>query len=455
MLTRYPFWGCVVVGLTYASIFALLLVDRCAYGGIVRERAVGGIVVDAKGVLRQPPTSNQVGLRREIVEGLHLAPDELAQPAELRKISLKRLQAAIHESLEDGADALPQEILFLAGIQRIQYILVYPEQNDIVLAGPGEGWTVGENAEVVGKSTGRPVLKIEDLLVAMRTVRAARHEGITVSINPRPEGLKRLQAYMRTQKQFDRQVLPVIERVLGPQDISITGVPPSSHFARILVSADHRMKRIAMGLDESPVKQLTSYLALVRSARAARNISPRWWLACDYEPLARGESGLAWEIRGPGVKCLTENAVLDSDGTVVQAGQQKNLAAERWAQMMTDQYQRLAEKDVVFSQLQNIMDMCVFAALMQHEGLAEKAGCDISLLAGFESSLKTDHWNAPKTISTQASVVKRGRRYVITASGGVDIDSWAVATTSEPDVKVEDVRSTAGAPADASHWWWN
>ena len=28
----------------------------------------------------------------------------------------------------------------LAGLQRLQYVFFYPQQNDIVIAGPAEGW---------------------------------------------------------------------------------------------------------------------------------------------------------------------------------------------------------------------------------------------------------------------------------------------------------------------------
>ena len=37
---------------------------------------------------------------------------------------------------------------------------------------------------------------------------------------------------------------------------------------------------------------------------------PRWWLACDYEPLARSEDGLAWELRGNGVQAKTEDSLV-------------------------------------------------------------------------------------------------------------------------------------------------
>ena len=51
-----------------------------------------------------------------------------------------------------------------------------------------------------------------------------------------------------------------IERRLGPQRITVNGVPQSSRFAHVLVAADYQMKRLGMHFDPSPVKGLKSYL---------------------------------------------------------------------------------------------------------------------------------------------------------------------------------------------------
>ena len=55
-----------------------------------------------------------------------------------------------------------------------------------------------------------------------------------------------------------------IEQLLGPQTITITGVPATSHFARVLVAADYRMKRLGMKLDPPPIPGLPSYVDMIR-----------------------------------------------------------------------------------------------------------------------------------------------------------------------------------------------
>ena len=69
-----------------------------------------------------------------------------------------------------------------------------PDDPGDILAGPAEGWKVGPNGAVVGVETGQPILLLDDLLVALRSIENTRSSGITCSIDPTAEGLARLQA---------------------------------------------------------------------------------------------------------------------------------------------------------------------------------------------------------------------------------------------------------------------
>ena len=440
----------------YIVTCVILVVSPCisTAGILTRDRAVGGIVVDVEGVLEKHKIVHPVIKRRQVIEKLQEIPEELNHAVELRKVSLKRLQSAIEDAIRDNSGVLPHDTYFLGGLQRIRYILIYPERNDIVLAGDGDGWSVDEQSNIVGSTTGLPVMRLDDLLVAFRAVFQGREESISCSIDPEKEGLVHLQEFLSKQRQFHPRVIPAIERALGPQRITLTGISPSTHFARVMVAADHRMKRIAMDLDPSPVKELTSFLDLVKSARSLKDMMPRWWLACDYEPLSRSEDGLAWEIRGRGVKCLTQQAVLSPDG-VIEDTKQNHHAAEKWAEMMTVQYDRLCEKEIVFAQLRNLMDLCIVAALIEREGLADRAHCDLSLLTDTNSPLLVETWNSPQTVTSQVSVVKRNRDYIITASGGVEIDPWSVVRNSKINAAVHAVRDKARNDSGTSTWWWH
>jgi len=426
-----------------ATLFAIVSAPAAQAGHqFFRNNSVGGVKIDAEGVLAPAEPKAALMLRREMIESMDEVPDGLAAEVEIRKVSLKGLEAAIDDAITNNLGVLPDEVKYLAGLQRVQYVLVYPEKNDIVLAGPGEGWKVDEVGNVVGVTTGRPVIHIDDLIVALRSVDEARTEGISCSIDPTEEGLARLKALFRKLKRFDRSVPGIVEETLGPQKISLTGVPDSSHFARVMVAADYRMKRYAMKLEPAPVRELVSFVDMTRGGT---NMMPRWWLSCNYDAIARSKDGLAWQLRGQGVKAETE----DPDG-------RKDPVAQRWAGLMTANYNELSVKDPVFGQLRNLMDLCVVAALIKKERLLEKADCRLPLLMNEDSMLMIDSWNPPKQVATQASATKKGRNWVITASGGVLVDSWGVITEkTEIDDSTDQVREKAARPFHATQWWWN
>ena len=444
----------IAASLAFAGIFCVSGITVYA-GNVFGTRAVGGVAVDANGVVKQITVSERNEFLKRLRQDVERAAGELNLPVELRKVSLRGLEAALQDSVNNQQGRLPEAVKLLAGLQRIQFVLIYPEQNDIVLAGPGEGWKVDDQGNIVGLTTGQPVLQLEDLLIAFRSVDAARREGISVSIDPTAEGRRNFEQFMKRQSTFNPRVLNGIEQAMGPQQVSYTGIPANTHFARVLAAADYRMKRLAMDLDESPIPELPSFLDLLNQGRRTpNNAMPRWWLACNYEPLARSEDKLVWELRGPGVKALTEDEFIQADGTVRGTGQQ-DPTAKRWAENMTAKYQELAKTEPIFAELRNLMDMCIIAALIQREDLGGLAGgVSLPLLTGKESGVAVENWNPLKTLPTQCSVLKIGRNYVVTASGGVQIDSWEVAAKNEVTPAVGKVHDKAAKPA-GSAWWWN
>lgn len=424
-------------------------------GGIFRNGAVGGVSIDADGVLRQPTAEDRQALRQAVEKQLAAVPNDLDTGLALRSISLRQLEKAVQEAARSNQE-LPAEVRYLAGLQRVQYILVYPEHNDIVLVGPAEGWQLNEQGQVVGKTTGLPVLQLDDLAVALQ-IHYGEPTMISCSIDPTPEGMQSYRRYEKELKksfnQMNSEVLDGMEQALGPQQVTVSGVPETSHFARVLVAADFRMKRIAMRLEESPLSELPSFLEMLSSTRVRlNNMMPRWWLACDYEPLAKSADGLAWELRGQGVRVMTEDSLVTENGTFEAQTGRENPVAAKWANQMTKSYDKLSKVDSVFGQLRNLMDMSVVAAIMRKEQLLEKASLELPTLTGSNHDLKLSSWNPPKSVATECSFIKRGRDYLITASGGVQIDSWKAADNSQVTETVAAVR--AERPHHADRWWW-
>ena len=389
---------------------------------------------------------------RDALRKQHLAPAaELNRAVQMRMVSLKRLEEAVRAAKQTTDEMVPDDVRFLAGLTRIQFVFVYPEEQDIVLAGPGEGWKVNEEGNIVGITTGRPILLLEDLLVAFRSVEQARQGGISCSIDPTAEGRQRLEALTSRGK---APPLAAMSKALGPQQVTVTGVPADSHFARVLVSSDFHMKRIGMNLEQSSIKGLPSYIEMLKHDNSTQEVAtPRWWMACDYEPLGRSEDGLAFELRGRGVKCMAEDEVVDAQGRVSGTGSASSLV-QKWADLMTQHYAELSTKEVSFGELRNLMDLCVVAALVTKEQLLEKANCDISTITSPGSPLSHVSLHSPKSIETLCSQVKRGNS-VIVISGGVQIGSWAVADKVETRPAVAQVREKAKPTGSAGQAWWN
>jgi hypothetical protein len=211
------------------------------------SRAVGGISINSDGLIANATTDTLGKLRAERERLLMKVPTDLRGAAALRKVSLRGLEEAIEESIRANKP-LSDEIVLLAGLQDIRYVFVYPEQKDIVLVGFGEGWQLDRNGNFVGVTTGKPVLLLDDLLVALRTAATTAQGGISCSIDPTPEGLQRLREHVaRLSSVGSRSSTAAgIEKALGRQTVTFTGVPATSHFASVLVAADYRMKRMAM-----------------------------------------------------------------------------------------------------------------------------------------------------------------------------------------------------------------
>jgi len=434
-------------------VLALVVTPFCSSDAQVfdRQRSVGGISVNVDGLLAGALLDDMNELSRIRAKAMSRIPAELNGVIPLRKVSLRRLEAAIAKCGEE----VPDEIKYLAGLQQIRYVFVYPEQQDIVLVGPAEGWKVEKHGNVVGITTGRPVMLLDDLLVALRTARGAAQGGISCSIDPTPEGLTRLRGHVAKLQTIGNPRLTAtgIENALGMQQVSFTGVPANSHFARVLVAADYRMKRLAMDFEPSPIRGFPGFLTMMKAgSRGMSNMLPRWWLEPDYEPLMCSADGLAWELRGASVKALTEEDFLTATGNVQHSGR-ANPVAQRWAESMTEKYDELAIAEPIFGQLRNCMELAIVGALIVKEQLAGKAGYSMPILLD-PAEVKADEFTAPRQIATQVSLMKKGRNWVISASGGVLLNTWAIADKTRQSDAPAAARQKAVA-ADQSNWWWN
>lgn len=429
------------------AVLTAVTASHAQVGGFFNNRSVGGVTIDPDGVVSSPTVDDHGKLDELRRSAPIAAAGDLQKLVDLRAVSLKKIEAALAEADRKNEPA-PDEVAFLAGLLRVQYVLVYPERNDIVLAGPAEGWKVDRLGNVVGETTNRPVLMLDDLMVALRAAAASQLEPISCSIDPTPEGVRRLRSVSSRLRTIGNpeQTMAKIEDALGPQVISVTGIPADSHFARTLVAADFRMKRLAMNFEPAPVDGMPSFLHMMKqSRRGATSMMPRWWLAANYQPLAKSADGLAWQIRGQGVQCLTESDHFDAAGRRQETGQADPIAA-RWAENMTDRFSDLADHDSAFGQLRNAMDLAVVSALLVRQKLWDQSNLDAPHLL---EQAELASYPIPRSTASKASFVRKGRDWLVSASGGVQILPWEIADQGGEVAEIGPIRSRFDRLADA------
>jgi Protein of unknown function (DUF1598) len=422
-------------------------------GGVIQQ--IGGVWVNQARVLDAAPSIMVQDTREKLLQLAQEVDPQLKSKTSMRVISLRSIENALRECVENGTE-LPDEIKYLAGIQRIQNVIAVPERNDVLLCGPGEGWIVDEAGNIVGETTRRPVIHLEDLIVALRTAEAAnRDQGITVSIGPTPEGMKRYnevsREISRAQRGFGEDLKPVLEEAMGLQDITLTGLPKDSRMAQILVVADYHMKRIAMGHEPAAVEGLPSVLEIAESRGSIPATSPRFWLEPSYDSVTRSEDGLVWQIAGPGAKAMTENEILVTDGSTKKVKDHPVLT--KWAENMTERFAALADADPVFAELQNVMDLAVVAAIIEKQSLCENVKLEIPMIAEENNKVKLPERPVPASVASQCSFTQVRGKWMVTTAGGVQVDSWGVLEIVQVDNSLASLPSRALANVGDKAWW--
>jgi hypothetical protein len=175
-------------------------------------------------------------------------------------------------------------------------------------------------------------------------------------------------------------------------------------------------------------------------------------MATNYDALLKDADGLAWELRGQGVRTMTEDEMFGADGSRQRSGR-ASPAAQKWADTMTAKFDELSQKEPVFGHLRNVFDLAVIGAVIAKEDLSTKANCDLSLLLDPEQ-VSIHEFEAPREVPSLASVVNKRGGMMVSVSGGVEIASWQVAESVEETAELDAVHAQS-TPAMATTWWWN
>jgi len=429
----------------------------------------GGVLVDGAGLLRRIPRAAGDGALEAIWDSARRVGGnrDASRASRLRKVSLSRLER--HAARLWACGKRPDETMkTLAGLRKVDFVLVYPETRDIVLAGPAGDWKIDWEGRRISTETGRPVLSLDDLVVVLRNAMSSRERGrFGCSITPRQENLASLQAFLK--ESANRSLRPrqregwlnELRQRLGRQDIQITGIDPRSRAARIIVEADYHMKLIGMGLEQGTLGVAS---CLDRIQPAPSGATPpldvlRWWFTLNYEAILTSKSRDAFEIRGPGVKVLSENELLADSGRRVHTGKSKECTAE-FAHSFTRHFASLAAKYPIYAELQNLFDLALVSSLIRSEHLGERIGWQMEFLLD-DGMYQVDRGLAPTEVESVINHrVVDGTRILVGVSGGVQVDASQYvrsASLEEDDYGLLRAGRNAAAPSDVppEAWWWD
>ncbi len=433
-------------------------------GGGGGDGGTGGVEIDAQGVLSnriQLDRSGAISQQRLRAAQARVNKD-IQKVSKLRKISLVKLEKQV-AALKAAGKPIPAEMRYLAGMTRITHVFFYPEDNDIVIAGPAEGFFVNGQNRVVGMKSGLATLHLEDLITALRAFgpdgKATRL--ISVSIDPTQEGLAK---FKQTVKQVERnyqgphqtpQIAQAFINSLGHQTITINGVSPKTRFAQVLTEADYRMKLYGIGVEQPPVN-ITSFISKAKPVN--RSALRRWFFQPEYECVKVNEDNTAIQFDGSGVKLVGESESVSVNG-VRKAKGGTDRASQAFCNSFTKNYEALAKKATLFGELQNVIDMSIAAAFIQQADMYRRAGWGMDTF-GSEAQYPVEVHPAPKKVPAILNAVVKNGKLMTPIGGGVNIQPRVALNADRVQVdkegKIDEVKDgiTTDQLAD-DQWWWD
>lgn len=422
----------------------------------------GGIQIDADGVLTARSMTDVTGrlTMQRLEAARNIVDQDLQKPSKLRKVSLRRLEQQVKTLLESGQE-IPESMQYLAGMTRLSHVFYYPQTQDIVIAGPAEGYFRTAENRIVSMETGSATLQLQDLIVALRAFspNGEKTPLIAVSIDPTQEGLKRMAQAQRNlgavnlNQRFD--IANLFREALGHQTITITGVSPRTHFAQVLVEADYNMKLIGIGLEQPPVN-ITSFIeaATLRSG----NRLQRWFFQPNYQSVSLSEDKYAMQLSGSGVELVGEDETVSNQGQRKRTGS-ANKASRKFTTSFTKAYDKLAKVRPLYAELRNLIDMSIAAAYIQKMGLYEDSQWKMETFAD-ESIASVENSNAPTKVDPVVNVVVKGGAIMTPIGGGVNIQPRMALNSDVVKIdsagKINEIKDsiTFDDLAD-DQWWWD
>jgi len=442
--------------------------DKDGEGGTISEFNTG-VRVDPNGLLTHLTLREHTGRLQKLGHNARVAAlnDDMSRASSMRMVSITRLEKEIAKRLEEGKPVV-ETMKNLAGISRIQYVFVYPEENEIVIAGPAEGWKYSETGLAIGIESGLPIAQLDDLVTVLRTFQPGGTGKYGCLIVPRQEGLKKVKEYAEKSNArgplsvgATRNFVAQLQQQLGLQDVVVEGIPADSRVSRVIVEADYRMKLIGIGRLHAG-SGFPSYFDLLPKSQQQSGSSElnalRWWMTMKYDAVLHSQDRNAFQFAGASVLCLSEDELITATGERIHTGKSEG-ANRLFAENFTRNYAKLAKKDIVFADLQNVFDLSLVAALIRSEHLDGKVKWDLGVFAP-GGRYTPARFDTPQTVmSVSNHRVYNGKNIVVQVAGGVRGDVMSVVNNktmlkNQPRLGSIAAKGKAGNLPEG-RWWWD
>ena len=389
---------------------------------------------------------------------------DVRQASDLRMVSLTRLEKHLGQLVKEGRP-ISEDLRTIAGITEIKYLFVFPETQDIVIAGPAGNWIMTADGRALNNASQRPTLNLDDLVTLSKVFSNDGARSFMCTINPKPNQVVAVQQYVsQNQNSLSKQTVArftkEVEQRLGLQNVIVQGIPNDSRVASVIVEADYRMKEIGIGKRQGPQGMKSYFDLLSRSEQRGSGSMDalRWWMAVGYDHINMAPNGQVFEFAGNAVRCLSENELVKNDGTRQSTGK-SDRANQKFAELFTEHLPALAAQDPVFADLQNIFDLALVSALVHSQGLNQQAGWRADTFVT-EGAVPTQRVEVPRELMTAAAYkVYRSGSIVIQVAGGVRVDLSSLLNDKSSIKTVEGLtaQTSAATPIgqDSNRWWWD
>ena len=394
---------------------------------------ISGVFLDANGAvhLHDPNADEAQDARAKAIKAGVIS-KAVDKNENLCCISLPRLIPIIKE-LQLREKPIPDELRYLGGLTQIRYLFAYPDERELIIVGSCEPWDTTNPIEPIGKVTGHPIMQLDDLVAAMRTARNMRRGGenggnFGCSINPEKGVADRVAKWAKAFANKPRpEKMPALAKAVGPQQIAFFNMHDNTRSAFVCVAADCKLKRFALGAEQSPVPGLG--VAVEGSARVPDS---HVWFDLSYDPILMSEDGFAFELKGQRLQVKAgEEEFNDKDATH---------KALNFAKQCTQKMPQLCASISAFADLRNVADLAMVATLIRLDKLDEKVKWDslpVQAVIGWEVQTLPP----PKTVDTVVTTANAALVH-----GGV---SLGCETLLDPDLRKPDKKLTLKPVYDA------